>query len=168
MSTDKIMDVQTDSSRLKFSDVALPAAADLPIRSNFIREENLRSLGAEFANNSQSFLRDLQPFDVQERLKDNAAKILGVYRATNDAVARGDTITPAAQWLLDNNHVVEEAIHQVRRDLPHRFYRELPLIRIGGGHEIPRALALAWLYVAHTDSSVSESSFQALPTSSLP
>ncbi|GHD11235.1 GH36-type glycosyl hydrolase domain-containing protein [Tianweitania populi] len=156
------MDVQTDSSRLKFSDVALPAAADLPIRSNFIREENLRSLGAEFANNSESFLRDIKPFDVQERLKDNAAKILGVYRATNDAVARGDTITPAAQWLLDNNHVVEEAIHQVRRDLPHRFYRELPLIRIGGGHEIPRALALAWLYVAHTDSAVSESSFQAL------
>ena len=71
------------------------------------------------------------------------------------------TITPAAEWLLDNYYVVEEAIQEVRRDFPRRFYRQLPTMKIGEV-EIPRTLALGWLYVAHTQSSVSRESLTAI------
>ena len=69
-------------------------------------------------------------------------------------------ITPAAQWLLDNNYLVEETIFQIKRDLPRRFYRELPTMKLAGGGEVPRALALAWVYVAHSDSAVSAAMFR--------
>ena len=41
------------------------------------------------------------------------------------------------------------------------FTGELPTITVDG-REVPRALALAWIYVAHVDSTVSASMFQAI------
>ncbi|MDP3897005.1 MAG: glucoamylase family protein, partial [Mesorhizobium sp.] len=74
--------------------------------------------------------------------------------ATSDAQGNGDAVTPAAQWLLDNQYLVDESILQVKRDLPPRFYRELPKVDLPGGASVPRALLIAWAYVAHTDSTV--------------
>ncbi|WP_407810554.1 hypothetical protein, partial [Staphylococcus aureus] len=73
----------------------------------------------------------------------------------------GATITPAAEWLLDNHYVIEEAIQEVRRDFPRKFYRQLPTMTVGGV-TIPRVMALGWLYVAHTHSTVSRENMTAL------
>lgn len=97
----------------------------------------------------------LTGIDFQARVRDDAAKILDVYRAVNAAQLKGDAITPAAQWLLDNHYLVEESIFQVKRDLPSRFYKELPTMEIAQGVRVPRVLAIAWVYVAHCDSTVS-------------
>jgi cyclic beta-1,2-glucan synthetase len=35
----------------------------------------------------------------------------------------GAAITPAAEWLVDNYHVVERQIHEVRADLPPGYYQ---------------------------------------------
>ena len=143
-------------------DASLPADAEGPIRAHFLDEERLRALGESLAKGDVGDLTDLRPFDFQARLRDNAKKILEVYRATNAAQGRGETVTPAAQWLLDNNYLVEETIFPVKRDLPRRFYRQLPTLKLSDGTSIPRALALAWAYVAHSDSSVSAPMFKAI------
>ena len=143
------MNVRTDPSLLETGIHPLPADAELPIRSIFLPEDKLRKLGESLAKGEIDFFYGLgEEFDFHQRNKDNARHILEVYRVTNDAQARGETVTPAAQWLLDNHYLVEETIYQIRRDLPRRFYRELPTIDVGG-RQIPRALALAWIYVAH-------------------
>src|SRR5690606_30299660 len=69
----------------------------------------------------------------------------------------GESLTPAASWLLDNSHVVESAISGIVRDLPPSFYQQLPLMP---GLGVPRVLAIAWLYVAHSDSAVSGDGFR--------
>ncbi|RVA73853.1 protein ndvB, partial [Mesorhizobium sp. M7A.F.Ca.US.006.04.2.1] len=125
-------------------------------------EERLRLLGESLAKGDLTDLFGLTPFDFQARIRDSAKKILEVYRSTNAAQARGETITPAAQWLLDNNYLVEETIFQVKRDLPRRFYRQLPTLKLPDGGSVPRALALAWTYVAHSDSSVSATMFKSI------
>ncbi|MGB3643117.1 MAG: glucoamylase family protein [Mesorhizobium sp.] len=140
----------------------LPVDADEPIRLPFMDEERLRALGESLAGGDVSDLANLAPFDFHARLRDNAKKILEVYRATNAAQGRGEVVTPAAQWLLDNNYLVEETIFQIKRDLPRRFYRQLPTLQLADGTSIPRALALAWAYVAHSDSSVSAPMFKAI------
>ncbi|MEP6827430.1 MAG: glycosyl transferase, partial [Aestuariivirga sp.] len=68
------------------------------------------------------------------------------------AVAAGKVVTPAAEWLVDNYHLVEEQIWQTRADLPEGFYRQLPKLAEGplAGH--PRIFGALWAYVAHTDS----------------
>ena len=119
-------------------------------------------LGESLAQKRSRLFYGLEPFDFQARIRENADKILAVYRSTNAAQARGDMVTPAAQWLLDNNYLVEETIFQIKRDLPRRFYRELPTLTLPDGTSVPRALALAWVYVAHSDSTVSAQIFKAI------
>jgi cyclic beta-1,2-glucan synthetase len=86
------------------------------------------------------------------RLRDNAAVLLDSCGAIARAVDQGDTITPAAEWILDNYHIVEEQVFDIRGDLPPGYYRELPKLTIGPFAGLPRVFGLAWAYVAHTDS----------------
>ena len=154
------MNLQTDPSLLKGVIEPLPASADQPIRSTFFHEARLRNLGEELAHNKVA-VPGFKGIEFQRRIRENGEKILEVYRATNDAQAKGEAITPAAQWLLDNHYLIGETVFQVKRDLPRRFYRELP-VESFGGQQMPRALAIAWAYVAHSDSSVSAAMFEAI------
>ena len=86
------------------------------------------------------------------RLRDNGSVLLKAYRAIATAVGEGRAITPAAEWLLDNYHVVEEQIREVRDDLPRAYYRQLPKLADGPFAGYPRVFGIAWAFVAHTDS----------------
>src|SRR5947208_14618192 len=86
------------------------------------------------------------------RLKDNEAVLLEAYRAIGSAAGEGHTVSPAAEWLLDNYHLVEEQIREIRQDLPPSFYRVLPKLGSGPFEGYPRVLGVAWAFVAHTDS----------------
>ena len=61
-------------------------------------------------------------------------------------------ITPAAEWLVDNYHLVERRIHEIRSDLPPGYYRQLPKLADGPFTGYPRVFGIAWAFVAHTDS----------------
>src|SRR4249919_415582 len=86
------------------------------------------------------------------RLRSNEKVLLAAYRAIAKAVDEGRGITPAAEWVLDNYHVVEEQIREIREDLPPGFYRQLPKLTAGPFAGFPRVFGIAWAYVAHTDS----------------
>ncbi|MFX8343312.1 hypothetical protein ABTL58_19605, partial [Acinetobacter baumannii] len=45
---------------------------------------------------------------LTRRLADNQQRLVGAYQTLSAAAAAGEEVTPAAQWLLDNFHVVEE------------------------------------------------------------
>lgn len=136
--------------------------AESPIRSTFLPEDRMRQLGELMARQKLDSYLGLTGFDFQARVREDAAHILDVYKMLNVTQAKGDAVTPAAQWILDNHYVVEETIFQVKRDLPRRFYSQLPTMDIGGGVMVPRALAIAWVYVAHCDSNVSSSGLKAI------
>jgi cyclic beta-1,2-glucan synthetase len=86
------------------------------------------------------------------RLRNNEKALLSAYRAIARAVDEGRPITPAAEWVLDNYHVVEEQIREIREDLPPGFYKQLPKLSEGPFAGFPRVFGIAWAYVAHTDS----------------
>jgi cyclic beta-1,2-glucan synthetase len=123
------------------------------IRATYLTIEDLRDYGEKLGRDGTGDLAGFTAFDFFERHTDNEKEILRVYRAAAQDVDAGASITPAAEWLLDNYYIVEEAIQEVRRDFPKKFYRQLPTMVVAG-QEIPRVLALAWLYVAHTHSGV--------------
>ena len=68
------------------------------------------------------------------------------------AIDAGAAITPAAEWLIDNFHVVEKQIREIRADLPPGYYRQLPKLAGGPFAGYPRVFGVAWAFVAHTDS----------------
>ncbi|MGZ8513671.1 MAG: GH36-type glycosyl hydrolase domain-containing protein [Candidatus Limnocylindrales bacterium] len=89
---------------------------------------------------------------IRRRVADNGRVLLQAYRALAEAIKDERSITPAAEWLVDNFHIVEEQIREIRDDLPTDYYRELPKLADGHLAGYPRVLGLAWAYVAHTDS----------------
>ena len=131
------------------------------IRAALLSNEQLRVRAAKFAESHTLDLVQFRDFDFYLRHKENETEILRVYRAAAMDVDAGESITPAAEWLLDNHYIVEEAIQEVRRDFPKKFYRELRKIKLDGT-EVPRTLALAWLYMAHAHSNISNAGMTAV------
>ncbi|MBO9135556.1 protein ndvB [Rhizobium sp. B230/85] len=131
------------------------------IRASFLSNDQLRECGEAFARDGADTLPNFKPFEFFARHRENETEILRVYRAAAADVEAGQSITPAAEWLLDNHYIVEEAIQEVRRDFPKKFYRQLPTMTIQG-MVMPRALAVAWLYVAHTHSQISYKGLMAI------
>ncbi|HYB44113.1 MAG TPA: hypothetical protein VEL75_20210, partial [Candidatus Methylomirabilis sp.] len=86
------------------------------------------------------------------RIRENGRVLLRCYRALTREVRERGPIPAAAQWLVDNFHVVDSALLLVRSDLPRGFYRELPKLIDGPFAGFPRVLALMQAFVAHTDS----------------
>jgi cyclic beta-1,2-glucan synthetase len=131
------------------------------IRSTYFTIDELHECGAALARDGVSTLPGFFPFEFRPRHRENEDEIFRVYKVTATDVEAGASITPAAEWLLDNHYLVEESIQEVRRDFPRKFYRQLPTLPVAGT-TIPRTMALAWLYVAHTHSTVSRESLTAM------
>src|SRR5690349_25042547 len=89
---------------------------------------------------------------LEARLRDNDARLRTAYRDISLAIQDERTITPAAEWLIDNSHVVAEQIREIRASLPPGYYRELPKLADGPFKTYPRVFGIAWAFVAHTDS----------------
>ncbi|MBB1511185.1 hypothetical protein H5399_00985 [Tessaracoccus sp. MC1627] len=83
------------------------------------------------------------PIDLPGRFPD----LLQTLRASRTAQSRrGRAAAPSsgAEWFLDNYYLVEQALGQVRQDLPSHFYRELPwLVGRPDQQAHPRSLVLA-------------------------
>ena len=86
------------------------------------------------------------------RVENNGRVLRDSYRAIAEAIREERAITPAAEWLVDNFHVVDEQLREIRDDLPPGYYRELPKLADGPLAGYPRVYGLAWAFVAHTDS----------------
>jgi cyclic beta-1,2-glucan synthetase len=86
------------------------------------------------------------------RLDDNARLLDDAYRTLAHDVHRGEFITPAAEWILDNFHLVASEIRGVRQNLPRGYYRELPKLALRELAGTARVYAMAVELVRHTDS----------------
>src|SRR5438876_437457 len=86
------------------------------------------------------------------RVEHNGRVLRESYRVIANAIREERAITPAAEWLVDNFHVVDEQLREIRDDLPPGFYRELPKLVEGPLAGYPRVYGIAWAFVAHTDS----------------
>ncbi|HEY1167524.1 MAG TPA: glucoamylase family protein [Candidatus Limnocylindrales bacterium] len=89
---------------------------------------------------------------VAPRIAENGRVLLESYRVLARAIKDERSITPAAEWLVDNFPIVDEQLREIRDDLPPDYYRELPKLAEGHLAGYPRVLGLAWAYIAHTDS----------------
>ncbi len=103
-------------------------------------EERARALAAEFtlARNSRR-----SPAHVPRSLLVDARALRNAYNTLAGDVRNGEVTTPAAEWLLDNFHLVEGEIREIRRHLPTRYYRELPKLATRELAGVARVYAMA-------------------------
>ena len=61
------------------------------------------------------------------------------------------SVSPAAEWLLDNEYIVEGNARKILLNLPRRYYRQLPALTSDPDRELPRIYGLARELVSHSD-----------------
>ncbi|CAN5341923.1 glucoamylase family protein [soil metagenome] len=122
------------------------------IRAEVFSPDRLRRHAESLAAAQPISHRKRTRYVLSKRLAGNEAVLLASYRALAKAVDAGQTISPAAEWILDNFHIIEEQIFEIRTDLPPGYYRELPKLAEGPFAGMPRVFGIAWAYIAHTDS----------------
>jgi cyclic beta-1,2-glucan synthetase len=122
------------------------------LRAELFSIERLEEHAASLAAAQPITQRRGSRHSLSVRLGQNESVLLASYRSIAAAAAEGRPITPAAEWLLDNYHVIEEQIREIREDLPPKFYRLLPKLASGPFSGYPRVFGIAWAFVAHTDS----------------
>ena len=139
------------SARRRVSRVS-PWDNDDVLREELFSIERLEKHAASLALAQQITPRPIRRPPLSARLSDNESVLLKAYRAIARAAGEGRAITPAAEWLLDNYHLVEAQIREIREDLPPGYYRQLPKLAGGPLLGYPRVFGVAWAFVAHTDS----------------
>ena len=114
-------------------------------------EERALALAASFTidPNPRRRARNIFP-----RFDDNTRVLRRAYRALADDVRTGQFVTAAAEWLLDNFHLVASEIRDIHQHLPGAYYRQLPTLasREQAGHT--RIYAMAVELVRHSDSRI--------------
>ena len=141
-------------SRLKFGAFqnSFGKSDEDPIRAELFSVERLEQFAAVLAAEQKEVAQPKIFRKLLPRLEDNGKVLVSAYRSLAEAIRKERAISPAAEWLVDNFHIVEEQLREIREDLPKSYYRELPKLTQGDFAGYPRIYAAALMLVAHTDS----------------
>src|ERR1051326_7017541 len=126
--------------------------AELPIREELYSIERLEQFAAALAAEHQIAEKPQRASLLLPRLEENGRKLIAAYKALAESIREEHVISPAAEWLVDNFHIVEEQIREIREDLPKSYYLELPKLAEGNFKNYPRIYAFSFSLIAHTDS----------------
>jgi hypothetical protein len=126
-----------------------------PLRSELYSIDSLKRHAAALARR-QKIGGPSGPNLLLPRLTSNE-KILSAYNEQTLLAERKRRVTPAAEWLLDNFHLIEEQIRTARRHLPRSFSRELPHLATGPLTGFPRVYEIALDLISHIDGRIDAS-----------
>jgi cyclic beta-1,2-glucan synthetase len=131
-----------------------------PIREELFSIERLEQYAAMLADEHQVSERPQRGQVLLPRFEENGRYLIEAYRKLTEAVFEGQGVSPAAEWLIDNFHVVEEQLREIRVDLPKSYYYELPKLVIGDMRGYPRIYSISITFIARTDSRLDEDSLR--------
>jgi cyclic beta-1,2-glucan synthetase len=125
---------------------------DSPIRAEIFSVERLEQYAAALAEEHKITSLPRRSLLLLPRLEENRRTLIRVYRSLAEAIRDERAITPASEWLVDNFHIVEEQLREIREDLPKGYYKELPKLTRSEVAGFPRIYVVALALIAHTDS----------------
>jgi cyclic beta-1,2-glucan synthetase len=131
---------------------ASDAGSELPIREELYSVERLEHYAAALAAEHEVAEKPQRVSLLLPRLEENGRRLVAAYQALAESIREEHVISPAAEWLVDNFHIVEEQVREIREDLPKSYYYELPKLAAGDFKNYPRIYAFSVALIAHTDS----------------
>ncbi|MBK9061972.1 MAG: carbohydrate-binding protein [Acidobacteria bacterium] len=125
---------------------------DEPIRGELLSLEGLDERAKSLAG-TFTLARDPKAgkHEVLPRLAENLRVLRAAYRSLAGDAARGAPLPPAAEWLLDNFHLIESEARAVRHDLPLAYYEKLPKLAARELSGQARLYAMALALIRHSD-----------------
>jgi cyclic beta-1,2-glucan synthetase len=122
-----------------------------PLRRDVLSLEQLREFGAELGTKQRATQKGGGQF-LLARLRQNQKIISRVVRGLSQAAKLDQPVSLSAEWLLDNNYIIQGQITDVRRNLSPEFYKILPVLKDGKYTGVARVYLLASDLVSAVDS----------------
>ena len=124
-----------------------------PLRSELFTIQQLEAHAHALAKSHQNGAKGGRN-QLLKRLSENEKLLIQTYALVRDAAARKLSVSPAAEWMLDNFYLIEEQIRTARRHLPRGYSLELPRLTAGPAAGFPRVYAIALELISHVDGRV--------------
>ncbi len=127
-----------------------------PIRSEIFGPQRFAQHGRSLAETHRAVIGSNAVAQFFPRIEGNIVALRQAHRYIGTLAGSGYDISPAAEWLLDNFHLVEAQLKEIKEGLPRSFYRKLPMLQDEPLAGLPRVYGVAWAFVAHTDGAFDE------------
>jgi len=123
-----------------------------PIRADIYGPDRLEQEAGRLAASQETVSRRSRRHLLRRRLEESDRELRAIHESIVTGARRGEPISPAAEWFLDNFHLVLDQIREVRQDFPRTYEKQLPQLAEGEWRGYPRVYAIAIDVIAHTDS----------------
>ena len=127
-----------------------------PIRSEIFGLQRFAQHGRSLGETHRAAVADSGATTFFPRLESNIQVLREAHAYIGLQASTGYDISPAAEWLLDNFHLIEAQLKEIHEGLPRRYFRTLPVLMDEPLAGLPRVYGVAWAFVAHTDGAFDE------------
>ena len=131
-------------------------AIQAPIRSEIFGPQRFAQHGRSLAETHRAAVSTAGFAPFFPRIHENIVALRRAHAYIGALAGTGYDVSPAAEWLLDNFHLVEAQLKEIKEGLPRSYYRKLPLLQDEPLAGLPRIYGVAWAFVAHTDGAFDE------------
>ena len=122
-----------------------------PVRSEIFGLQRFAQHGRSLGETHRVATSRSSPTTFSPRLQNNIAMLREAHHYIGIQASSGYDIVPAAEWLLDNFHLIEAQLKEIHEGLPRSYFRTLPMLIDPPLAGLPRIYGVAWAFVAHTD-----------------
>jgi cyclic beta-1,2-glucan synthetase len=121
-----------------------------PLRAELFSTEQMEQHAQQLAGHHAIFY-ELSPELLLKELSDNERILFHVNGLLQKSVKEKKSISPAAEWMLDNFYLIEDQIRIAKRHLPKGYSKGLPKLKSGSLAGFPRVYSIAIEIIAHSD-----------------
>ena len=126
-------------------------AVQPPIRSEIFGPQRFAQHGRSLGETHRAARAPWRAATFFPRLRSNILTLREAHHYIGVHATTGYDISPAAEWLLDNFHLIEAQLKEIHDGLPRSYFRALPVLLDEPLAGLPRVYGVAWAFVAHTD-----------------
>ena len=127
-----------------------------PIRGEVFGRERLAEHAASLARAQRTVPATWRSAAFFPRLRSNIAALREAQHFIGLRAAAGLDLSPGAEWLLDNFHLIESQLVEIHEGMPRSYFRTLPVLRDEPLVGLPRIYGIAWDFVTHADGAFDE------------
>ena len=126
-------------------------AVEPPIRSEIFGPQRFAQHGRSLGQTHRATQSSSRSANFFPRIKSNLSTLREAHHYIGVQASTGYDISPAAEWLLDNFHLIETQLTEIKAGLPRSYFSTLPKLLDEPLAGLPRVYGVAWAFVAHTD-----------------
>lgn len=113
--------------------------------------DRLGDLARQLAERQTTSPQNLRRSPMANRLKELDTLLHKAYQYFAEVSGEDPSLTQAAEWLLDNFYIAQQALRQIREDMPAGFYRQLPKLTTSPFEGYPRIYSLAREVIGYSE-----------------